>query len=284
MYGTFLHWALCYFSGLTDLKSPHTNLSNSHLFRGPQAPHLLNIHGWREYIANPHRYYKIVRFHPRGPDPNDKIELVLDEVLQTANKAIVIYHTDDYLLLALNNKIEKIWAHGWLKERESEFVDKLSNWGKSKLSDMDRWELREFLSLYIYNQHIFESDYQDLVTYTNPKLYKLNIHDLINSFEITILDLLSYCKLPVVRNNFDNVYQEWAACQKHFNKDIIVKKIVDSVISKTYFDWPDKNLTLVDEAIVQMQLRDLHKLDLKCYNLNVFPTNTNDLQKLLINV
>jgi hypothetical protein len=184
----------------------------------------------------------------------------------------------------LNNKFEKIWAHGWLVERQAEFVDKLKNWDKSSLHEMETWQLREFLSLYIYQQHNSETEYKDLCTYSNPKVYKLDIYDLIHNFEGTITNVLSYCNLPLIRHNFKEVYQEWISYQKHLEKDKVVNTIVDSVINNYDFEWADQNLTLVDEAIVQMRLRDLHKLDLTCYNLNVFPTNTNDLQKLLIDV
>ena len=280
MYGTFLHWALSYFSGLTDLTSPHTNLGNSHLFRGL---HLININGWREYVNNTHQYSKLVRLHPRTSEEESVVKTI-NEVLESVNRAIVIYHAEDYLLLALNNKFEKIWAHGWLVEWQADFVDNLLNWNKSNLNEMEPWELREFLSLYIYQQHNSETKYKDMCTYVNPKVYKIDIHDLINNYKDTIINLLCYCKLPLIRNNFDEVCQEWIALQKHIEKDKIVNTIVDSIINNYTFTWADQNLTLVDEAIVQMRLRELHKLDLLCYNLNVFPTNTNNLRKLLVDV
>ena len=280
MYGTFLHWALYYFSGLTDLTSPHTNLGNSHLFQGL---HLININGWREYVNDPHQYSKLVRLHPKVSADQSAVKTI-NEILESVNRTIVIYHTEDYLLLAINNKFEKIWAHGWLVEWQADFVDNLLNWNKSNLNEMEPWELREFLSLYIYQQHNSETGYKYMCTYVNPKVYKLDIHDLINNFKDTIINLLCYCKLPLIRNNFDEVYQEWIALQKHIEKDKIVNTIVDSIINNYTFTWADQNLTLVDEAIVQMRLRELHKLDLLCYNLNVFPTNTNNLRKLLVDV
>ena len=70
---------------------------------------------------------------------------------------------------------------------------------------------------------------------------------------------------------------------KYTQKDIIVDNIVNAIIAGTEYDWGEGKLSLIDESIVQMRLRDLHELDLKCYNLNVFPTNTTDLKKLLFN-
>ena len=280
MYGTFLHWALSYFSGLTDLTSPHTNSGNSHRFRGP---HLETIQRWREYVNNPHQYSKLVRLHPRM-SAEDFPKKNINEMLEYASKAIVIYNTDDYQLLLLNNKFEKIWAHGILKERESTLVDTMAKWNKIKLDDMEAWEIREMLSHGTCTNIYEESRGDGLITFDDPRAYKLNIHDLINDFKNRIIEILNYCELPLVRDNFDEVYQDWVMHQKHLKKDQIVKTIIDSVVNNYEYNWGGQNLTLVDESFVQMELRDLHKLDLLCYNLNVFPTNTTDLKKLLINV
>jgi hypothetical protein len=40
-------------------------------------------------------------------------------------------------------------------------------------------------------------------------------------------------------------------------------------------------LTLIDEATIQMILRDVHKLDLMCYELDQFPENTKALRSKL---
>ena len=79
------------------------------------------------------------------------------------------------------------------------------------------------------------------------------------------------------------VTEKWLSLQKHLNKDAVCQSIVDSVINSTYYDWSDQKLTVYDEAFVQWTLRDLHGLGMRCYNVNVFPTNTILLKKLLIN-
>lgn len=83
-------------------------------------------------------------------------------------------------------------------------------------------------------------------------------------------------------DNFSEIYEQWLAIQKHKDTDKIVQSIVNSTVNGIDYAWAPLNI--VNEAVVQMQLRDLHSLDLKCYNLDVFPTNTKDLKELLINV
>jgi hypothetical protein len=96
--------------------------------------------------------------------------------------------------------------------------------------------------------------------------------------------MLRFSNFELVNSDFDKIYQDWIACQFHIHKDRDIEQIVDCVVNNINLDWSDKNLTVVDEGIIQMRLRDLHNLDLLCYNLNVFPKNTFDLRKVLIDV
>jgi hypothetical protein len=61
-YGTYLEWVL---STLIDpankIINPLTSVGNSHNFKGH---HLLNMSGWRNYLANDETY-PLVRFHPK---------------------------------------------------------------------------------------------------------------------------------------------------------------------------------------------------------------------------
>jgi len=104
------------------------------------------------------------------------------------------------------------------------------------------------------------------------------VDDLINNFEYTITNLIEKLELKLVRTNFSEVYESWISLQKHINKDKIISNIITAILDNNYYDWSDQNLTLVDEALIQFYLRQ-KKIDLNCYNLNVFPTNTNELKK-----
>ena len=278
-YGTFIEWCLNYFSGNTKT-TPFNSNGNSHKFAGN---HVGNISGLRKYLRNNNRY-RLVRFHPKTLESESLLEN-LNEVLDSVDQAILLYADYHSLLLNLNNKFDKVGPNGWLVQNEHIFQKNLVAWGRGKnLSTMETWEVREFLSLYMMPQYLAETELNNILTYQNPKLYKIEIRDLIDNFECTIRQLMSYCELPVVANNFDTIYNQWAPLQVHTQKDIIVDNIVNAIVTGTEYDWSANKLSLIDESIAQMRLRDLHKLDLKCYNLNVFPTNTTDLKKLLFNV
>lgn len=276
-YGTFIEWCLNYFSGQVN-SLPFNLNGNSHQFVGN---HLGDIGGWRKYVRSTDNF-PFVRFHIKN-NCNDSVITNTLEVLSTVDIAILLYHTDTSVLLSLNNKFEKIYSHGWLAHNEMLFAENLAKFEVSSLKDTKPWQLREFLSLFLYKQHQDETNAVEVEKFTHPKLIKIDIRDLFNNFETTIKSLLTKLHLPLIRNDFDFVYRNWLPLQQHQNKDKVVKQIIDSVINQNNFDWSSEKLSIVDEAIVQMRLRDLHNLDMLCYNLNEFPSNTTELRKVLIN-
>ena len=128
----------------------------------------------------------------------------------------------------------------------------------------------------LYSQYTSESCWSIADKFDN--CIKLSVDDLINNFEYTITNLIEKLELKLVRTNFSEVYESWISLQKHINKDKIISNIITAILDNNYYDWSDQNLTLVDEALVQFYLRQ-KKIDLNCYNLNVFPTNTTELKK-----
>jgi len=278
-YGTFVEWCLNYFSGEDVVENPFNLNGNSHRFRGN---HLLHIDGWRNYLTA-NENFKFVRFHPKVKETESIIETI-EETLLHAPKVIVLYHDDTLTLLGINNKFDKIWKEGYLKHNEDDLNNHYRNWNKSSREHMDIWEIREFLSMYIFKQHAAEFENNLIEKYENKNIKKINIKNLFFNFENTIKDLLLWSDLALVKDNFREIHDIWTSKQEHKNKDVIAKKIIESILEEKYYDWSNYNLSIIDEAFVQMTLRDLHKLDLRCYNLNVFPTNTKDLKDLLFDV
>lgn len=278
-YGTFVEWCLNYFSGESVVASPFNQSGSSHGFAGH---HLMDINGWRSYLQSD-QYFKLARLHPKIQETDD-IEKNIIEMSSSVDTAIVLYSSAESLLLNLNNKFDKLWDHGWLEHNKSFFLKNLEKWGAKSLDKMEPWEIREFLSFFIVKQHEAESGASIIQNLKSDNIVKIEVRALVGQFESTIKKLLKASNLPCVRDDFDEVYLKWVATQKHVNKDFIVERIINSVLNESYYDWLEDDLTIVDESIIQMRLRDLHHLEIKCYNLNVFPTNTNDLRKLLINV
>jgi hypothetical protein len=198
------------------------------------------------------------------------------------NRVIFLYTPIDSFAWCLNNKFEKIFEKGFLNSTPDFYNEILKNWGENKsLDNIDRWELREFLSYFNYPQYVSETSLELLDS------YKLNYKNAIfipvtnfrDCFELTMKKLIKDLQLPVVRNNFSEIYNTWISLQHHCYKDELIKKIIDSTLNLSdEFEW--KETTLVDEALIQYYLRQ-HGFEIRCHNLNVFPTNSKDLKKII---
>jgi hypothetical protein len=278
-YGTFLEWCLNYFSDLNFNDSlPFNTNGNSHKFHGNQK---LNFSGAVNYI-NSSEDLPVIRFHPKTTKDENLIDN-LKFVDKNFRKIVYLIPTKNTMAWNLNNKFEKIWDEGWLKHHEIQFVNCLAGWDKENIEHMETWELREFLSLYLYPQHLAESELEKMqdIQKEFTEFQFITIDSLRDNFKDTIITLLEYCKLTPTRlNKVEEIYQEWISRQYHCYKDIVIKDIIDSVLNNNLYDWSDNKLTLVDEALIQFYLRQ-HSIEIKCYNLNTFPTNTTILNNYL---
>ena len=157
-----------------------------------------------------------------------------------------------------------------------------SAWGHTDLTNLKRWELREFLSLYCgeISKTTNQSYYDKLQLMFNDILF-VEISDLESNFTQIIPKIIEKFNLPYAnQDQLDHVYTSWISRQSFANRNKLVKKIVDCTIANEYFDFGDILLTLYDEAFIQKLLRD-QNLELQCYNLDIFPTNTLELRKII---
>ena len=191
--------------------------------------------------------------------------------------------TQDSVAWSCNNKFEKIWKEGWLKHNELDFSKNLAGWGKEKLEQMELWELRELLSLYLYPQHLLETELEQLPIMRQEftKFQFITLEELRDNFKNTIISLLDYCQLNMIHSDkIEEIYQRWINYQYHCHKDKIINDIIHAILNNEDRDWSENKLTLVDESLIYYYLRQ-HNIEIRGYKLNTFPTNTVDLRKYL---
>lgn len=280
LYGTFVEWSINYFSGNTDITYPFLPLGHSHRFSGNT---LKDMDLWHDYLKSGGDH-TLVRFHPKS-ETKRNLKQNLDEIFKSVNKAIYLYVDEDFFLCTLNNRFERVknFADGSVFSEKPHLSNKLKNWEVNSWAEMQPWQKREFLSMYAWNSHACEIELHTVLNFTDDRLLKIHVRELFVNYENCIIKILSHCNLPLVKNDFKRVHTEWLSLQTHANKDRLINQIVDSIINNIEFDWETSNISLIDESAIQMKLRDLHNTHLKCYNLNIFPTNTSDFKKILIN-
>lgn len=144
-------------------------------------------------------------------------------------------------------------------------------------NNLELWEYREQISLF-YNGTI-----QQWLNLDDPKLDNwlvVNPIDIIYNYDQVVDQCLKFCNLTK-RNDIqiNEAAKQWLLLQNQYiSKHTLISDIVNNTILNQSFDWT--SLDVLSEAIVQMRLRD-RGYHLKCYKLNSFPTNSQDLYKLI---
>ena len=69
--------------------------------------------------------------------------------------------------------------------------------------------------------------------------------------------------------------------QKYLHLDLLCEKILDNFFNNKPYCWNSKDLTIISQAYIQKKLRD-NGYELQCYNLNDFPTSTENIKKILV--
>lgn len=168
---------------------------------------------------------------------------------------------------------------------QSGMQENLQQWGHNTVDEFKVWELRELLSKYYYDRLLNSITSPLIIAELKlkfPDVYFIELDQLRDNFKQTIYNILQYFEITPADNwnNITNIHHSWAAKQLHMNKDQQIDRIVDALLNKGSLDWSTWNLTLIDEFVIQRKLSD-NNVEIKCWGLDTFPTNTKDLLPLL---
>ena len=162
-------------------------------------------------------------------------------------------------------------------------LSNIQAWNKNNIMDFDAWDLRELLSVYWFNRAKDRYTCWDHLKTDFSKIKFICIDDIKNNFQKTILEFLEYFEVDVDTTKLSQLSRlenEWISKQYHINKDNLTNKIINNLIGKQYLDWTNEPITLLDEAYIQKCLAD-NGIQIKCQDLNAFPTNVKDFLPLL---
>jgi hypothetical protein len=113
----------------------------------------------------------------------------------------------------------------------------------------------------------------------------VSIDNLLYNFENTILKIVDRSGANLVKS-IDSLllyHRQMLSLQKNINQDVLCQKIVNSIVEQEIVDWADQYLGLASESYIQWQLRNLG-YEVQCDGLDMFPTNSVQLKKLLYTV
>jgi hypothetical protein len=157
------------------------------------------------------------------------------------------------------------------------FFDDADKWMASST-----WDKREWIALNIRPFSQIQIDKN--VDFSKPHLY-LDAQDWWFNGETSIQKIMNYLDITIDPDRWTSwipVYQQWQKIQyKILRFAWNIDHICDAIVNNHYYDISDYNLDLWHEAIIQHCLLYKYNLNLKSWQLEKFPTNTQDLHKLL---
>lgn len=145
-------------------------------------------------------------------------------------------------------------------------------------SQMQTWELREWLSLFYID---WVNEWTEAKNYVPDSWLKLNAADIIENPYDTFIKVCDYYdKFNLEKEReLDEFAILWKSKQQYIiDEYTLINKIVNSAINNNTLNW--KKLNIVSESMIQQKLR-AKGYEIKCYDLNNFPTNAKKLHTLL---
>jgi len=197
--------------------------------------------------------------------------------------SIVILPDDEHRLDYINNQFVKhnkkdLVTYLFEIFSEQQIKEKLTNWKVDSIESSPNWIFREFISLCIGD--VLSSSY-DIDSYDNYSGFKMTTKDIFLNFVEKIQMAMAYLNLKptISTNEMAKNHVRFASHQTYHNSQLNITHWIDSVLcSRDNVKSPCK--TIFDEAYAQFLLRE-KGYELRCYNLNTFPKDSNALKEIL---
>lgn len=153
------------------------------------------------------------------------------------------------------------------------------NWNSeyTHWSQMEAWELREWLSIF-YPVWVQEwIDIANTISVIDNRLEITNTEMLADPV-VTFTKIAEFCDLTII-HEYEDFVKEWISKQAYIvNEFNLLQAIVDATINQEFLQW--SNLCFLSEAIIQQRLRS-KGYEIKCFGLTNFPKDSKSLYNLL---
>lgn len=189
------------------------------------------------------------------------------------NEFCTIYYNDRYPLW----NGEHTTKHDAVNAYHAAFYDQ----SRQKFAD-SVWDQRELAALCYRPLGPLKPTTSDLLDLSLPHLYYTN-NDVWNGLDRCLEEMCEVWNLPLDQDRFSawrDIYSEWrcvhdAAFAQH------LPRIIDAVVHGRYLSLRRFKINFWMEVIIQHELITKHNLNLRTWQLEKFPDNTQDLHQLL---
>jgi len=153
----------------------------------------------------------------------------------------------------------------------------ITNWntGYKHWSEMQPWQLREWISLFYvaWVQEWIESQHQ-----VGADFYKVSNIEILENLPRVVRNMLQHCDLTE-SPGLDDFAVHWRGKQQYIMDEFdLLDRVIECTINNVPFSWGTANI--IAEAIVQQRLR-ANGYEIRCDGLDVFPTDSTTLYNLL---
>jgi hypothetical protein len=195
---------------------------------------------------------------------------------------IIFDYCESDLMSIFHNDRFPIWNQKKLKDSfaKQELLDQVFFKEAADKFDHEIWDQREKAALTMIkpeNHNIYQ-----LINHHREHLY-YTTDDVWNNMPALITEICIVLGLTINAEKFDEwkeIYAQWRTVHdpyfgRHFDR------IINSIVNGHYMQLDRFNLNFFQEVLIQNALITKHGLNLKTWNLSKFPTNTQELHKLL---
>jgi len=193
------------------------------------------------------------------------------------------YCDSDIYSMFYNDRFAIDWKSNPVKSIDDNIDLFINDFFKDALMKFDGniWDRREKIAV----SYRFPTKIKNLQDYYNrslPHLY-YTTDDVWNNFPPVLLEICSILKIDVDQERFSHwmqIYQQWRNVHDpYFGRHL--NRIVNAIINNEYMSLERFKLDIFKESIIQHILIKEYNLNLKNWQLEKFPRNTQDLHKLL---
>tara|TARA_R110000772_G_scaffold267770_1_gene392578 strand:- start:5 stop:1015 length:1011 start_codon:yes stop_codon:yes gene_type:complete len=236
-----------------------------------------------EYLEN--HFNKIVVIHPTLHTKLWMESNVLDKCLLSVRDFNRVYKKYGYTQSYFKGSFETD-ANTRLRiilsiELDTETV---KQWGRKSFDDLEIWEMRELMSIYWDNRYKKSNLLAcwDKLTQVFKQVKFISLDDIKSDPLTTVSQYLDFVGINSInKGQLNTIINKWMSVQRNKNKDTDVRNVVNAIINNKFIDWEDKNFNLLEESYIQNELRN-HNIEIKCFNLNVFPSNSQEIAPFLV--
>jgi hypothetical protein len=280
-YGTYLEWCLTMLTSTDKISAPFSSNGNSHKFGGNLIENIFD----QKNISDLTKNLNFFRVHPKYKKEHSLINN-LTNLCSATSSLIHLYPDKSSVLLCINNIQSKIYNDWWTLLFDSHTIDQneiYENWPVNpdvKINQVPRWIQREFLSFYLMPAWFDQTEWYLPDCWQHDKCLVITVHELLWNFENSLVRCRDFCDLDYVRPVSDlfEFHRQNLQNQLYLDEDVLCNNIVTATTGVEDFSWLPRSL--VSEAWIQWQLRNLG-YEVRCHELDTFPTNSVHLRELI---